>query len=153
MSLIIGLLVTAFILFFFEIFVPGGVLAAVGGILLLTASGLAYTEWGFLAAVAILLGGLAGALSMFFVEIKMLSSSRLGRQLALQSAITARLNPRADDSLVGKEGVTLTTLAPTGKVQVLGQVHTAFAQDGYLEKGAPIKVVRIETFKLIVAKK
>lgn len=152
MSLLVGLLVTAFILFFFEIFVPGGILAAVGGLLLLMAAGLAYTEWGFLPAVGILFGGLCGALVMFFVEIRLLSASRLGRQLALKSAVTARLNPRADDSLVGKRGVTLTTLAPTGKVEVLGQVHTAFAQEGYVEKGSPIKVVRTETFKLIVVK-
>ena len=153
MSLIIGLLVTAFILFFFEIFLPGGVLAVLGGLLLLTASALTYVEFGLAWAVLLLCGGLVGALVMFFLEIRFIAHSRFGKQLALQSTIAAKLNPKADEKLVGAEGVTLTILAPTGKVRVDGMVHTAQAEDGYLEKGQPVRVVRTETFKLIVTAK
>ena len=53
---------------------------------------------------------------------------------------------------MGSEGVTLTILAPTGKLQIDGKVHTAQAEDGYLEKGQPVRVFRTETFKLIVTK-
>ncbi|MGA1204652.1 MAG: NfeD family protein [Opitutales bacterium] len=153
MSLIIGLVITAFILFFFEIFLPGGVLAVLGGMLLLGASALTYTEFGLAWAVLLLCGGLIAALVMFFLEIRFITHSRFGQQLALQSTIAARLNPKADDKLVGTEGVTLTILAPTGKVQVDGRIHTAQAEDGYLEKGQPVRVVRTETFKLIVTRK
>jgi membrane-bound ClpP family serine protease len=153
MTLIIGLILTAFVLFFFEIFLPGGVLAVVGGLFLLGASVVAYTELGALWAILIFICGLLAAFVMFFLEIRFISRTRFGNQLSLQQSITASLNPKADEKLAGAEGVTLTTLAPTGKVQVGDAVHTATAQSGYLEKGAPIRVVRSETFKLIVERK
>jgi membrane-bound ClpP family serine protease len=151
MSLIIGLIITAFVLFFFEIFLPGGVLAVMGGILLLGASVLTYSEYGIVWAVLLLCFGLIGA--MFFLEIRFIAHSRFGKQLALKSTIAAKLNPKADEKLVGAEGVTLTILAPTGKVQIDGTVHTAQAEDGFLEKGVAVRVVRTETFKLIVIQK
>ena len=153
MTLIAGLIITAFILFFFEIFVPGGVLAVLGGIMLLAASALAYTELGFIPAVIILIGGLLGAIGMFFLEIRFISRTPFGRQLSLQSSITATLNPKDEDKLAGMEGATLTILAPSGKVEINGKTYTASAQDGYLDKGVPVRVVRSETFKLIVERK
>lgn len=150
MSLIIGLIITAFILFFFEIFVPGGVLAVMGGIMLLASSVLAYSEIGPAWAILIFISGLVGALVLFFLEIRFISRSRLGRQLALQSTISAQLNPREDEKLVGMEGVTLTILAPSGKVQIGDRPYTAAVQGGFLEKGVPVRVLRTETFKLIV---
>jgi membrane-bound serine protease (ClpP class) len=152
MSLIIGLIITAFVLFFFEIFLPGGVLAVIGGLLLLSASAVAYGELGIIPAVLILVFGLIGALVMFFLEIRFISHTRFGRQLSLQSSISAKLNPRADENLIDKEGVTLTILAPSGKVEIDGKTYTASAQDGYLSKGAAVRVLRTETFKLIVEK-
>ena len=152
MSLLVGLIITAFVLFFFEIFLPGGVLAVLGGLMLLAASAVAYTELGAIWAIAIFFFGLVGALVMFFIEIRLIAGTRFGRQLSLQSAVSARLNPKADDKLVGKEGVTLTILAPSGKVEIEGKTYTASAQDGYLQKGVSIRVLRTETFKLIVEK-
>ena len=83
MSLIIGLIITAFVLFFFEIFLPGGVLAVMGGILLLGASVLTYSEYGIVWAVLLLCFGLIGALIMFFLEIRFIAHSRFGKQLVL----------------------------------------------------------------------
>ena len=51
MSLIITLMSVALILFFFEIIVPGGILAAIGGILMLIACVIAYTELGALSGL------------------------------------------------------------------------------------------------------
>jgi membrane-bound ClpP family serine protease len=153
MSLVIGLVITAFVLFFFEIFVPGGLLAVLGGLFLLAASAVAYTEWGLAAAIGLFFTGIVLALVMFFLEIRLIAHTRFGRQLSLQSTIAAKLNPKEDESLVGSEGVTLTILAPTGKVEIGGTVYTASAEDGFLEKGVPIQVRRSETFKLIVSRK
>ena len=113
----------------------------------------AYTELGFVWAISILCLGVVGAIAMFFLEVRLLSSSRLGRHFALKSTISAKLNPKADEKLVGREGVTLTVLAPSGRVEVGGKVYTASAEDGFLEKGVPIRVFRTETFNLIVARK
>ncbi|HSH09401.1 MAG TPA: NfeD family protein [Oceanipulchritudo sp.] len=150
MSLMLGLIIIAFALFFFEIFMPGGILAVIGAILLLIASFLAYDELGFSWALAIFFAGPLGALAMFFVEIKFISKTRFGNQLSLKSTIAAQLNPKADENLVGQEGVTLTILAPSGKVRVGGTTYTASAEDGLIDKDVPVRVIRTETFKLIV---
>ncbi len=153
MTLIIGLLITAFILFFFEIFLPGGVLAVIGGILLLVSAGLAYTEFGLFAGLLILAGGILGAVAMFFAEIRFISNSRFGNQLSLKQSIDAKVNQQPREKLVGCEGVTLTILAPSGRVSIDGKPHTAYAEDGYLEKNVPVKVLRSSPFHLIVIKK
>ncbi len=152
MELIVGLILIAFVLFFLEIFMPGGLLAIVGGLLLLVASWLTFDAYGILPAAAMLFATAVLGVVMFFVEVRLLTRSPLGKQFRLDTQITASVNPREDDSLVGMSGVTLTTLAPSGKVQIQQKVYQASAQEGYLEKGTPITVVRSETFKLIVAK-
>jgi membrane-bound ClpP family serine protease len=153
MTLIIGLALTAFVLFFFEIFVPGGILAAVGGLFLLGASVVTYTEYGAIWAIALFFLGLLAAVGLFFLEIRFITHTPFGKQLSLQDTVSARLNPLADQNLIGEEGVTLTTLAPSGKVRVNDTTLIAAAQSGFIEKGTPIRVVRIETFKLIVERK
>ena len=153
MTSIVGLLIISFVLFFFEIFLPGGVLAIIGGLVLLIASAMAFTEWGFAAAVGLFFFGVLGAILMFFIEVKLISQTRFGRQFALKSTIATRLNPRADEKLVGAEGVTLTKLAPSGKVEIGGAVYTAAAEDGFLDKGISVSVSRTETFHLIVKAK
>ncbi len=153
MELIIGLILIAFALFFLEIFLPGGLLAIVGGMLLLAASWLTFDAYGIIPAALMLFATMVLGIVMFFVEVRLLTRSPLGKQFRLDSQITASVNPKEDDRIVGMSGVTLTTLAPSGKVQIEHKVYQASSQEGYLEKGTPITVVRSETFKLIVAKK
>lgn len=153
MELIIGLILIAFALFFLEIFLPGGLLAIVGGMLLLAASWLTFDAYGIIPAALMLFATMVLGIVMFFVEVRLLTRSPLGKQFRLDSQITASVNPKEDDRIVGMSGVTLTTLAPSGKVQIERKVYQASSQEGYLEKGTPVTVVRSETFKLIVAKK
>lgn len=153
MSLIVALIIVAFTLFFFEIFVPGGILAFAGSVLLFLAAIFVYMDYGLWWALLVMLLGPLLAIGMFFLELKLLANSKLGRQIALKSTIAHKLNPKADENLVGMEGVTLTVLAPTGKVRVGDKTFTASAEDGFLERGVPVTVLRSETFKLIVDKK
>lgn len=154
MSMILTLLVIAFLLFFFEIFAPGGILALVGAIVVLWASGLAFVEFGFFGAIGIFLIGALGGIALFFLEIYLIQRTGMGRQLSLGTAITSQTNPVTVESrnLVGKHGVTLTRLAPAGKVRIDGQSHTALSRGSYLEEGVDVRVVRAETFNLIVEK-
>lgn len=153
MDMILLLIAIAFLLFFMEIFMPGGILAIIGGVLMIGASWLTFEEYGILPAVALFLGTAVLGVVLFFVEVKLLTQSPLGSQFRLESQITASVNDREEEGLAGMSGVTLTTLAPSGKVQIDGKIYQASAQEGYLEKGTPVSVVRPETFKLIVAKK
>ncbi|MGF1484320.1 MAG: NfeD family protein [Opitutales bacterium] len=155
LPIIITLLVAGMILIGLEIFLPGAILGILGGCAFLAASILAFQEYG------VLVGGLVGALSLFLsvgmlvFEFTVLPKTKLGRGLFL----TAKVDGNSSDSLatqaevVGKEGRSLTTLAPSGKVEVDGQEFEAFSEDGLLSKGTAVEVVGRDNFRLIVRKK
>jgi membrane-bound serine protease (ClpP class) len=152
MSVIITLLLLTFLLFFFEIFAPGGLLALLGILALLAASAVAFTDFGLFPAIAVFTGGAVAGIVLFFIEIKLLQKTALGNQLSLQSTISGQSAPVASsmENLVGKEGVTLTRLTPSGKVRIDGREHVARSQGGFLDAGTPVRVVRSEVFNLIV---
>jgi len=151
MTWIACLIVFAFILLFLEIFVPGGVLGVLAVCCIIGAGYLTFIDYGVAAATLLTIGAAVLAVVMFFIEIKLLKAS--GRHLAVESSIESRSVELPDDpSLVGKEGVALTTLAPGGKVQVNGKQFEASSLSGLLRKGTEIEVVRVEDFRLIVKK-
>ena len=104
MTLIIGLLIIAFVLFFFEIFLPGGILAVIGGVLLLAACIVTYNEYGIVWAASVLVISMITAFGLFFLELRLIANTRYGQQFALRSTIATKLNPKADEEVVGKEG-------------------------------------------------
>lgn len=55
--------------------------------------------------------------------------------------------------IVGKEGVALTMLRPSGKVEVNGEIYDALSETSYIESGEKIIVNRYETGQLYVSKK
>jgi len=153
MSNIIALIGIALLLFFLEIFMPGGVLAMIGAVLVLVAAFLAYPDYGLVWSVVIILGSAVLGMFMFFLELRLLQNTRFGRQFKLESAITGTSNqPVADDSIVGQAGTALTTMSPSGKVEVEGKTYTASSISGLLEKGTPVEIVRVDQFKLVVKK-
>lgn len=57
-----------------------------------------------------------------------------------------------ESSLIGASGTALTILRPAGKVSIDGKVYDAIAQNSYIEKGDPIRVVDYENASLVVNK-
>ncbi|MDZ7816107.1 MAG: NfeD family protein [Planctomycetota bacterium] len=51
--------------------------------------------------------------------------------------------------LVGKTGMALTELRPTGRVEIDDDIYDAQSEGGFLDKGSKVKVVRV-SFSLIV---
>ena len=55
-----------------------------------------------------------------------------------------------DAGVVGREAVAVTALGPTGLVEVAGRRYEARCDSGFADAGARLKVVRVETFQLVV---
>jgi membrane-bound serine protease (ClpP class) len=53
--------------------------------------------------------------------------------------------------VVGRPAEALTTLAPSGYVAVDGRRYEAFCQSGHAAKGATLRVVGVDNFRLIVS--
>ncbi|MDP2887341.1 MAG: NfeD family protein, partial [Bacteroidota bacterium] len=52
--------------------------------------------------------------------------------------------------LKGKRGIAITTLRPSGKINIEGKNYDALADSGMIDKGTPIVVTRVETAQLYV---
>lgn len=153
MTAIIALIVAALVLFFLEIFFPGGILAVIGMAMLGIAAYLVGSEYGMGMAVLVMLGALICAVALFFIEIRMLSTGPLAKYFLNRTEVEAVANkPSGSTDIVGGQGVTLTKLTPSGKVKVEGKTYEAATTGIALEQGVTVEVLRVEPFRIIVKK-
>jgi membrane-bound ClpP family serine protease len=153
MTLIIGFIVAALVLVFFEIILPGGVLGVLGALCVLAATWFGFDAYGVIGGGAIFFGTLVAIGVLVFVEFKLLAKTSLGQKFFLKSSISGHTREAvAEDSVIGKEGVALTRLNPAGKVAVNGKSYEAHSQDGYIDRDQAIAVVAQDNFKLIIKK-
>lgn len=101
-----------------------------------------------------------GGIGLAFVLILYLSS-RIGqkglfRNVALVKTLDNQSGymgvPVELKKLTGKTGIASTVLRLSGKVQVDGKYYDAVSEDGFIEKGTKVKVIRYETGQLYVVK-
>ena len=136
-----------------EVFLPGGIVGAIGGLVMLGGVVQSYAEFGaqgaFISAVAAILL-LVGAL---YLEFKLLPNSRFGSRLFLKKSVNASAEySDAEDELVGQVCTTLTALGPTGVVLVDGKKLEASSKSGFIEKNTQVKVTGRDNFRIIVSK-
>lgn len=136
-----------------EVVVPGAILGIIGGVALVAGVIAAFVRLGFegglwATAAAAVVGGLA-----LYLEFVLLPKSRLTRALAVSgTAGGAGQPPVADRSVIGRQALTVTALAPTGIVEIDGRRYEAFARHGHSPKGERLDVVAVDNFRLIVSK-
>lgn len=136
-----------------EVFLPGGIVGAIGGLVIIGGVVQAYSEFGaqgaFIAAiVAILLLVVA-----LYLEFKVLPNTRMGSRLFLKDSVESRVDySGAADDIVGQICTTVTALAPTGFVVVNGKKLEAFSKSGFIEKNTEVEVTGRDNFRIIVSK-
>tara|TARA_R110002111_G_scaffold119685_1_gene182634 strand:+ start:38 stop:502 length:465 start_codon:yes stop_codon:yes gene_type:complete len=153
MSTIIGLIVAALIMVFFEVILPGGVLGVIATLCLILATWLAGLQYGASIAILTFVGSTIAIALLVFIEFKLLARTSLGSAFFLKSSVTGHSNVApAASSIIDKEGTALTRLNPSGKVAIDGQTYEAHSQDGYIAANQPIRVIAQDSFKLIIKK-
>jgi membrane-bound serine protease (ClpP class) len=154
-AVIIGLLLGGFLLLLAEVFLPGGIIGAIGGVMLAVAVVLSYMEYGALEGTAILAGTTIGGAALLYVGLRILPDTRMGRKILLSESITGRTfdSTAAQERgrLVGREGVALTDLRPAGRGKIDGKRWDVVSDGGYISKGDPICVVRVEGARIVVS--
>lgn len=157
--------VLGLILIALEVFViPGFGIAGIAGIICvvggLTISLLDNTDFNFegvsgadtgRAALTVLMG-----LGLSFVAMIWLSS-KIGnkgvlRKVALNTDLEASVSSTIITGIVGQEGIAATVLRPSGKVSVDGNLYDGVSDDGFIEKGTSVKVIRFENAQVYVIK-
>jgi membrane-bound serine protease (ClpP class) len=137
----LALVLAALILIAAEFFLPGAIVGTIGAVIGLVGLAMAashgLTEFLVLATIFVL--GVAGEILLFRRLVPNMAK-RLG--IANPTADTGSAVPGAGSfaALVGREGTTLTALAPTGMVEVAGRRVEATSADGFLDKGTAVTV-------------
>lgn len=153
MITIIGLVLAALVLLFFEVILPGGILGLLALACVIGATVLGTAEYGALGGTATFVGSIIAAGILIFIEFKLMANSRLGKGFLLKQEVTGHSNNApAEATIIGKEGITLTRLNPSGKVAIDNRSYEAYSQDGYIEADQAVTVVSQDNFKLIIKK-
>ena len=163
------LFIVGLILVGVEIFVtPGFGFVGIGGIVLvfvgLTLSLLDNVNFNFQPVESESIGRafltVTGGVTLGFLLILYLSS-KIGKKGLLRNvALLKTLDnqsgyigvPMENAITLGKEGTAYTVLRLSGKVRIDNEIYDAVSEDGFIDKGTPIKVIRYETGQVYVVK-
>jgi len=151
LGLIIFLIILGLLLFIVEfMLIPGVTIAGIGGaVCLITAIVFSFASYG--TTVGLLVLGIT-VLVMIVLTVLMLKSGTWNKFM-LKTAIDGKVDTvGAGEGKVkaGDRGVTVTRLAPGGKVLVNGEYFEAKSIDILVDPRQEIEVVRIDDNKLIV---
>ena len=151
LGLIIFLIFVGLLLFIIEfMLIPGITIAGVGGAICLV-SGIVFAFVSFGTTTGLLVLG-ATALVMVVLTVLMLKAGTWNKFM-LKTTIDSKVDTvGAEEGKVkaGARGVTVTRLAPGGKVLVNGEYFEAKSVDILIDPRQEIEVIRIDDNKLIV---
>ncbi|NQF17380.1 nodulation protein NfeD [Brevibacillus sp. HB1.3] len=148
----IGLFVVGILLMLLEIFLPGGIVGAIGFLSIVT--GLVMAAYDTKQGLASL--GVAALVTVIvaFMLVKKYGVKGLFNKFVLgetQSNEEGYVAPRDQRELEGKSGIALTPLRPAGVVKVEGKRVDAVSVGGFIEAGTAITVVQVEGTRIVVA--
>ena len=145
------LYITGLLMVCLEIFIPGGIVGAVGLVSLVSSFWLAYTKMGSVFGSYFLSIGLVVGMFCIFLSIKLFPQTKFSDRLFLRrSESDFKSTPQELESLKGKEGVTLTKLRPAGIASIDGRKRSVVAEGTFVKKGVKIKVMEVEGNRVVV---
>ncbi len=137
-----------------EIFIPGGIVGAVGVIAIGSSFWMAYTKVGSAFGLYFVSIGLVFAMFCIFLSIKFFPRTRFSKKLFLGKDESDFKSTSAElESLEGKEGITLTKLRPAGMAKIDGKRVSVVTEGAFLNKEAKVNVVEVEGNRVVVRKK
>lgn len=148
MGLIVLLIAVGLILIALETILPGLIAGALGLLSICAAVGYAYMNFGFQTGNTVLIISLLLLGTGTVIWVKFFPDSPMARVFVSTRQIG---NVGAEKpELLGRTGVALTTLRPAGTAELNGKRVDVVSEGGFIEKGQPVKVVRIEGLRVVV---
>jgi membrane-bound ClpP family serine protease len=147
------LTVLGMIFFGLELFVPGGILGAIGAMLLLAAVVIGFSDDvlgrdGGVVGAIVMLVGLCGYVVLI---LRMFPSTPVGRLLTLSNDMKAsKASDDSDDDLAGAAGSAHTDLRPAGIALLNGRRVDVVAEGNWISQGAPVRVVEVRGNRVVV---
>ena len=136
-----------------EFYLPGGIMAALGGIFLLAGVVLyAMESASFLAAFLFLAGTIAGILLAIRFALWRIVKAKPDYSIYSDHDQEGFQASGFDKAAVGKKGMVLTDLKPGGFILIEGSKHAAISLSGYIPKGEVVEAVGGQEQSLMVKK-
>lgn len=153
MTSIILLFALGIVLLVVEVIVPGGILGAIGGLMMFGGCIMAFIEFGSMGGILASVIALVLAFIAFYIEFRILPKTAVGKRAFLTKEITAVSSAFGDEAreLIGKSAEALTMLSPSGYISIDGKRYEAFCQSGQVPAGAALEVIGTDNFRLIVS--
>ena len=140
-------LVTGVLLVGAELFVPGGVVGAAGGLCLLIAIVMgfkAYPEHGNLIAI--------GIMCLIIAWMNVFPRTKFGQKLMISRELSdSKGSEDGLDELVGKQGIACSPLRPGGYANIEGRRVDVITRGEMLDDNQAIYVVEVEGNRVVVA--
>ena len=148
----IGLFLLGVAFLLMEIVLTGVGLFAVLGISSIFVS-LVWAMGGDINAIKVLLAGLVLAVVLFALIAAKLPTSKLWERVVLRDTESAEAGYNSVDdhsSLLGKEGIVISELHPSGKVEIDGKVFDVVSTGAYIEEGERVAVAEVVGVRIVV---
>lgn len=151
----VALFIIGVILLLVEIFlIPGFGITGISGIILIFVSIFLTLGGGTRALYSI---GVVSAilLILFIILLILFPKLPIWKKLGLKERLETEKGYTAYtkmEELVGKEGFVITTLRPSGTIEIDGKKYDAISLGEFIEKNSKVKVIKIEGGKIIVEK-
>ncbi|WP_438481870.1 NfeD family protein [Oleiharenicola lentus] len=152
MTLVLFLFIVGAVLLALEVVVPGAILGIMGGVCLLVGVIAAFMNFGADGGVIAGVVALVIVAVVLYIEFVYLPKSRLVKTFSMTGTVAGQSQPKlADASIIGKPAVAVTPLSPSGVIELEGRRYEAYSRDGHVNAGAPLAVVGLDNFRLIVS--
>ena len=136
---------------FLEMFLPGIIAGVVGGILLISAVVVAYTDMGTEAGNLVLIGAVAVTGGLWWWWATKFQHTRFGRRMTLAAASTGEAGlGNSLAALKDQIGTAITPLRPSGTVLVEGHRVDAITGGEFLDAGTRVRIVRTHGLAVLV---
>ncbi|MEM7174542.1 MAG: NfeD family protein [Chlamydiota bacterium] len=152
-AIAVGVALAGFLFVYLEFFAPGGVLGALGGLLIIASAGLVFWQvgavfWSVL-YLALLIALLVVTIRLALWKIRQSAGSNTFYASSSQEGYQAA---HFDAEVIGKRGTAVTDLKPAGRIAIDDQWYQAVSEGSYIKKGEAVAVLRGEGARLIVRK-
>ena len=148
------LFILGFILVIVEIFVPGFGIPGIAGFIML-ALGIIVTADTILEAVILIILLLLILGVIISIVLRSVNKGKLGKTLVLSTSMKKENGYISNDDMnyfLGKTGITLTILRPSGTIDLDGVKIDVVSQGEYIERGTEVKITKVEGRKIVVKK-
>lgn len=131
-----------------EVFLPGGIVGAIGVVLVVASVVLAYLRFERQTAHAILAVMIVASIAGIWWWLRVFPHSRFADPIVVRATVASP--EHGLDRLVGKRGTASSPLRPAGTAEIDGEWVDVVTEGAFVTRGSEIEVLRVHGNRVVV---